>query len=209
MMDKDGRMIVRGRIAAALCLCLIFLAGCGEAKVPDVVDVPSVSVGKEGDVTVWQVGVFDRDDYVLSELQAMAVEEAGRFNSSMQKEAAVAIEKVEELNDGSGKVVVTYRFDGWESCTAYLEEELFFGTMSEAVLRGFGSGITLKSVKDDAVLPEGQLMQDTDSNLLVTDMKANVYCPGKVTHISDGARVNPDGSVDTSGADGRIYILYR
>lgn len=198
-----------GRLAAALCLCLALLAGCGEAKVPDVVDAPSVSVGKEGDVTVWQIGVFDREDYVLSELRAMAVEEAGRFNSARQKDAAVAVEKVEALEDGSNKVVVQYRFDGWDSCTAYLEEELFCGTVSEAALRGLGTGVTMKSVKDGAPLSEEELMQATDSYLIVTAMKANVYCPGKVTHISDGAAVNSDGSIDTSGAEGRTYILYK
>ena len=79
MMEKYGSSIFRGggispgrvhgRIAAAICLCLILLTSCGVAKVPEVVDTPSVAVSKEGEVTVWQVGLFDRTDYVVSELQ--------------------------------------------------------------------------------------------------------------------------------------------
>lgn len=203
MMEKYGR------IAAAVCLCLIFLTGCGEAKVPDLVDTPSVAVSKEGEVTVWQVGLFDKSDYILSELQSMAVEEAGRFNIAQGKESAVAVEKVEALEDGSGKVVVEYRFDGWASCTTYLKEELFYGTVADAGFRGLEMDISLKSVKDGTPLSEDALRQETGSYLIVTDMKANVYCPGKVTHISEGAEVNQDGSIDTSGADGKVYILFK
>ena len=213
-MEKCGSSMFRGggmphgRIAAVICLCLIFLTGCGVAKVPDVVDTPSVAVSKEGEVTVWQVGLFDRSDYILSELQSMAVEEAGRFNSAQGKEAAVAVEKVEALEDGSGKVVVAYRFDGWESCTAFLEEELFYGTVADARFRNLAEGISLKSVKDGTPLSEEQLAQEADGHVIITDMKANVYCPGKVTYISDGAEVNQDGSIDTSGADGTVYIVF-
>ena len=189
-----------GRLAAALCLCIVFLSGCGEAKVPDIVDTPSVAVSKEGEVTVWQVGLFDKADYVLSELQAMATQEAAQFNSVSGREA---------LEDGSGKVVVAYRFDGWESAAGFLEEELYFGTASQAAQEGRTAGMALEGVKDGAPYSEEQLRQDADSNVVITGIKANIYCPGKVTHVSPGATVNPDGSIDTSGTEGPVCILYR
>ena len=43
-------------------------------------------------------------NYVLSELQAMATQEAAQFNSASGREAAVTVDKVEALEDGSGKV---------------------------------------------------------------------------------------------------------
>ncbi len=198
-----------GRLAAAFCLCIIFLAGCGEAKVPDIVSAPSVAIGKEGEVTVWQVGLFDKADYVLSELQAMAAQEAGQFNSASGKADAVTVDKVEALGDGSGKVVVAYRFDGWESAAAFLEEELYFGTASQAAQEGRTAGMALEGVKDGAPYSEGQLEQAADSKVVITGIKANIYCPGKVTHVSPGALVNADGSIDTSGVEGPVCILYR
>lgn len=205
-----------GKLGAFLCLCAVLFSGCGQAgaKVPDVVDTPSVAVDGEGAVTLWQVGLFDKSDYVVSELQSMAVEEAARFNTSAGKDAAVAVEKVEALEDGSGKVVVTYRFDGWQSCTEFMksqfvEEQFFCGTVGEAFNQGYGTGATVKSVKDGSLLTEEQLRADTESRLIVTDMKANVYCPGKVNYISEGAEVNGDGSVNTAGAEGTVYILYK
>ncbi len=58
-------------------------------------------------------------------------------------------------------------------------------------------------------MPESQLAQWTDRSLVVTDMKANIYCSGTVTHVSSGAVLNKDGSVDTSGVEGLVYILLK
>lgn len=196
-----------GKLLAALGFCVLLLAGCGAAKVPDTVDKPSLAVNQDGEVTVWQVGLFDKADYVLSELQAMARDEAGRFNHSAGKAAAVAVEKVEALEDGSGKVVVAYRFDGWESASDFLEESIFVGTVADAIALGRTAGMDMKSVKDGADFPE-ELLGQAKGSALITDMKGNVYCPGKVTHISQGLTVNPDGSIDTSAAEGTVCILY-
>lgn len=195
--------------AAFLCLCFVFLTGCGEAKVPDVIDAPTVSIGKKGQITVWQVGEFDRADYILSELKDMAVEEATQFNIAMQKNAAVAVESVEALQDGSGRVMVVYKFDGWESCGEFLEEDLFFGTVKEAALKGFNTNVSMKGAKDGAVFTGEQLKQSGDKYLVITDMKANIYCSGRVAYISGDAALNEDGSVDTSGVEGLAYILLK
>lgn len=201
-------MIKYGKLAAALCLCALFLVGCGGVKVPDIVDTPSVAVDKEGAVTVWQVGLFDKTDYVLSELQAMASEEAGQYNTSVGKSAAVAVEKVEALEDGSGKVVVTYRFDGWESASEFLQEVFFTGTVADAVQQGRTSGVDMENIKDGADFSEESLQQ-AEGFVLITDMKGNVYCPGKVTHMSKGASLNSDGSINTLGVEGIACILYQ
>ena len=203
--DGAGKRHQYGRLAAILSLCLLCLAGCGEAKVPEIVESPSVAVDKGGEVSVWQIGVFDKTDYVLAELQDMAVKEAAQFNSSSGSDAAVAVEKVEALE--GGKVVVAYRFDGWESCSAFLEEDLFYGTVADAVTKGIDRGAALKSVKDDSPFSQEQLLSEADKRLIITDMKANIYCPGKVTHISQGASVNEDGSIDTTGVEGTACIM--
>lgn len=196
-----------GKSALAFWLCVLFLAGCGEGKVPDVVEVPTVAIGKEGNITVWQVGEFDKPYYNLAELTNMAVREAQEYNAAKGKEAVV-VEKTEMLGDGV-RVVVSYRFDGWESCTEFGGEHIFYGTVQEAAAKGFGTDVILRNVKDNTLLTETQLKSAEGQKLVITDIKANVYCPGMVTHISDGAAVNGDGSVDAAGLDGLVYILLK
>lgn len=197
-----------GKAALAVWFCIVLLAGCGEAKVPDVVTAPTVAVSKEGEVRVWQVGEFDKSYYNLAELGNMASQEAQDYNSAAGKEA-VTVEKAESLEDGSGRVVVCYRFDNWESCSGFGEDTLFYGTVKEAAVNGFYTDAAMKSVKDGSVLDAGLLGQSEGDYLLVTDMKADIYCPGKVTYISEGAVVNGDGSISSSEAEGLVYILMK
>ena len=193
-----------GKVALAVWFCIVFLAGCGEAKVPDVVTVPTVAVSKEGEVRVWQVGEFDKSYYNLAELGNMASQEAQDYNSAAGKEA-VTVEKTESVEDGSGKVVVCYKFDNWESCSGFGENTLFYGTVKEAAVNGFHTDAAMKSVKDGSVLDAGLPGQSDGDYLLVTDIKAD--CPGKVAYISEGAVVNGDGSISSSEAEGFVYIL--
>ena len=193
-----------GTFAVSICLCMVLLTGCGGAKVPDVVDNPAVSVGGEGEVTVWQTGEFGEAYYDVAELAAMAEQEAAEYNAEKGKEAAVTVEKAEVLADG--KVVVAYRFDGWESCADYTGETFFFGTVKQAEISGFDTGNTaMKSVKDGSQ----QAVWDTDKKVLITDMKADIYCPGRVEYISEGASVNEDGSIKPSEEDEFLYILLK
>ena len=82
------------------CLCMVFLAGCGEAKVPDVVDKPTVAIGREGEITVWQIGDFDKSYYNVAELANMAAEEVKEYNAAKGSETVV-VEKAENLPEGT------------------------------------------------------------------------------------------------------------
>jgi len=223
----SGKVCVgmKGKIAwlgAVVGLCVMFLAGCGEAKLPDVIKTQTVFISKDGQITLWLVMEFDGENYKLSELTSMAMEEAAEFNEGRAVEKAVSVEKVETLADGSGKVAVTYQFGDWKSCTEFIgnelfygTNELFYGTVSEAVSEGYGTRAILRNVKDNtleyfsSMCTEEALKQTSGKYLIVTDVKANVYCPGKVEYISDGAVVNEDGSVNTFGVEGLAYILLK
>ena len=195
-----------GKFAVILCLCGVFLAGCGGAKVPEVVDTPSISVGKEGEITLWQIGQFDKVYYELSELADMAQREAAAYNAKQGREAAVTVEKTEPL-DG-GRVMVVYRFDGWESCTGFGEEELFYGTVKEAALNGYSLDVNMLNAKDRTPITTG-LSQEEDKKLLITDIKANIYCDRRVISFSEGAQVNEDGSIRPSEEEELVYILVK
>ena len=74
-------------------------------------------------------------------------------------------------------------------------------------MNGFHTDAAMKSVKDGSVLDAGLQGQSDGDYLLVTDIKADIYCPGKVAYISEGAVVNGDGSISSSEAEGFVYIL--
>lgn len=206
----------RQSYALVVCLSVLLFSGCGPMHIPEVIDSTTVSVEENGQIRYWLVGEFDKDYYEISELNEMAVEEAQKFNAERetvtegaQKTYPVAVEKVEAVSTNERKVVVSYRFDGWESYSDFNEEDLFFGTVAQAIAAGYPVETALDSVKDDSRLTAEDVKAATERLVVITNVKADIYCPGKVTHISGNAVMNEDGSVGTSGADGLIYILMK
>ncbi len=196
------------------CTCMItalMLVGCGAAKVPEIVDVTSIVVADSGEVTSYLVDEFDKDYYDLADLTAMALQEAAQYNTQTQagERIPLTVEKVEALSDGSNKVVVTHKYDSVDTFMNYNGSVLFYGTVTEAVDAGYSLSVTLKNVKDGTLYSEAQLLQNPDKYLLITNEKAVIYCPRKVTYVSGDAVYNEDGTVDTSQAEGRVLILMK
>lgn len=193
-------------------LAAFMLVGCGQAKVPEIVNVTSIAVTEEGTVTSYLVDVFDKDYYNISDLASMATEEVAEYNTAHQtgETTPVTLDKVEALADGSGKVVVTHTYDSADTFTDYNEGSvLFYGTVADAVKEGYDLDVVLNSVKDDAIYIESQILQEQDRYVLITDEKAVLYAPKKVTHISENAVYREDGSVDASQAEGTVVILMK
>lgn len=202
-MNKHRECVIGSCILAGL-----LLTGCGGTKIPEVVDVTSIEITDEGAVTSYLVDVFDKDYYVLSELKDMVVGEAAQYNTEHQtgEQVPVTVEKVE----GSGsKVLVVQKYDSADTFADYNANALFYGTVEEALLEGYSPDSDLKSVKDGSVISGDMLTENLKRHILITDYKAKLYCPEKVTHISENAVYCDDGSVDGLAAEGTVVVLMK
>ena len=195
-------------------LISLMMTGCGEARVPDIIDKPMIAIAKNGEITEYLVGEFSAKTYYdISGLSSMAAEEAAQYNTANQTgtTAAVKLEKVEALEDGTGRVCIVYQYDSAESYTGFNEGSLFYGTVEEAISQGYSIDIDLKSVGggEEQTLTGEQLKQSVDKRLIIAPQGVSVYCPGKVEYISSNASMAEDGSVDTTAADSPVYILLK
>ena len=199
-----------GKLAAGTCLLAVLLSGCGRAKGPAEVTEPTLVISGDGKVTAYLVGEFDKSYYDLSELKAMAEEEAARYGSGSKKGTApVTVKSVEASQDGSGRIVLAYGFDGADSYKGFMKNELFYGTVEEAIVRGYVPEGFLQGAGGEVPMTVENLKEDKGRHLIVTDAAAVIYCPGKVTHMSMGAVLKEDGSVDASQTEGLVYILLK
>ncbi|MBR1931171.1 MAG: hypothetical protein IJ833_06820 [Lachnospiraceae bacterium] len=199
-----------GRIGVFACLALLF-AACGQAKLPETVDVTSLAVTDDGEVLSYLVDEFDKDYYSITDLTSMAMEEATEYNESHSDSSdtyPVTVNKVEMLSDSEGKVVLSHKFDSTETYARYNDQVLFYGTVGDAILAGYDLSGGVKNVKDGSVINEEQMMQDGGRKVLITDVKAVLYAPGRVAAISDGV-YNENGTVDTAKAQGNVIILLK
>lgn len=196
------------RLVAVFILLAVMFSGCGQATVTEDIQKTTLVIDNKGGVTAYLVGEFDKSYYDLSELTAMARDEAAEFSAGKSGSAAVTVEKVETAQDRS-RVVVEYVFDGTESYQDFLGERLFYGTVSEAIAQGYCRGVELKNVNDGSLLSEDDLAGEAKKHLIVTNAAAVIYCPDKVSHIGGEAFLNQDGSVDTTQTEGVAYILLK
>lgn len=198
-----------GGFLAFVCLLAMVLGGCGQDGVRGEVESTTISVDRNGRLTYYLIGEFDKDYYSLSELSAMAAEEVDDFNRSTEEKQSVAVDKVEILQENKSKVLIVYQFDGYASFNEFNGGDFFYGTVEEAFKQGYIREVQLKSVGDGSTKTEEQLKQEGTKKLIVTEEKAVIYCPSRVAYISEGAVLNEDGSVDAAAADGTVYILMK
>ncbi len=203
------------KIIACAGICVLALTGCssGVPELPEQVNTTTIAVDEAGAVTFYLVDSFDKDYYDVAELKAMVVEDAAQYNTENQigTVAPITVEKVAKVGNVTNDVVVTYKFMDDDTYEDYVEGELFYGTVTEAMAAGYQlSDFGLSSVKDGTAATEEWLTQKAgEQHILITNAKAAIYCPFKVTHVSQGAVYQEDGSVDAAQAEGSVYILMK
>ncbi len=198
-------VMMKKRVRAALCGCAIalLLSGCGGSAVPETVEETTILLNRDGSVTYYLAGMFDREYYDLTELADMAKEEAAEF-SRTNGASAVSVEKAEYAPGDSQSVVITYRFADCGSFQTFQESSFFYGTTVEAAAAGYRTADVTLQDADGA-----ETSVEKGGKLIVTAEKAYIYCPAKVLGASGGAVIREDGSVDTTAAEGIVYILLK
>jgi hypothetical protein len=197
---------------AGLMLCVMVLAGCGAAQVPDVVENTSLIIAKDGAVTSHIVDVFDKDYYDLNGLREMALEETDAYNTAHQSAdaALVTVERVEGLPGDDSTVVVTYSYDSADTYSDYNGCKLFYGTVQDATAAGYSfdkmNQVLFDTKGEKSIvstsLSEGKMAQ---KHVILLEEPTRVYCPYKVAYVSENAEIKDDGSIDTTGVFAEEY----
>ena len=209
MKNKRNRQIGKG-MGLLLCATLL-LSGCGQARVPENVDITSLVISAKGSVQSYLVEEFDKDYYSVSDLADMVVQEAADYNTGHQttEVTPVTVEKVEVLANDSSKVVVVQQFDSAATYEDFNEGVLYFGHASNLPEERSIDG-NLVSAKDGTAITADLLQKELEKkHIVITDAKAVIYCPYPVAYVSDGAVCREDGGVDTTQAEGLVTILLK
>lgn len=202
------------KIYMGLIIAVCLLSACGQAKLPDVVERDSIVIDKDGSITSYIIGDFDKDYYELSELTVMAREETSEYNKQNGADFVIARD-VELMEDGSPRARAIYDYASYIHYSGFNEENLYYGTVQEAVSEDSAADTffspsldfsSVKNVKDGSAADREKL---SNKHIVITDADALIYCPEPVAYISEGAVLNEDGSVDTAQADGIVIIIMK
>lgn len=217
--EENMKKLRKRRIASMIGVfsCLLLLTGCGQGeKTPDTITEPTIVVDKNGVITSYQIGDFDKDYYSVETLQKMAKQEADEFNANHLTEGeaiAVTVIRTEILPTDGTKVQMVLQFQNTDIYESYMKEInqtdslLFYGTVSQGLMEGYEPETDLVSVKGDKTLSGEDYYGMEKRHILVTDEKGIIRCPGKILYVSEGVVLTEDGGADTSAVEGTAYIL--
>lgn len=199
---------------------MLAMAGCGEGAVEEPIRTSTIVLSADGSFTQCRVEKFDKDYYQLSELESMIRQEVSDYVSMVpvrpsESGQSVAVEQVSVLEEDNSQVMVALHFAGSGVYGDYMAEvdrqssELFYGTVQEALERGYDLAGSLQDVKKGAAITAEQLDKNGEKMILIFEDALQIRCPSKVLYISGNVRLTEAGYVDGTGGEGLKYVVIK
>jgi len=189
-------------------------SGCTQEEVIIPVTEPTLEVTSEGNLIAYLVEDFDKDYYVLEELDAMVREEVAEYvaEQALVTETGaegMAVESVTMAEDGSKKVVVALKFANSEIYEDYFDAEIFYGTVGEAAQQGYDLSAALTNVEDGELFAREDVEKQSKRKILITEEAVIVRLPKKVLYLGANAALTEDGFVDCTQSEGLKLMIFK
>ena len=209
MKRKVTRLKKRISSASAVCLsAALMAAGLTACAAPAKEEGTTVSVSKEGTVSLHIIESFDKPYYDQDELQQMILSEAADYNREVGA-GNVSVEKI-VVEDNMAVVDMTYA-----SAADYAGFQggiFFLGTAKEAQEAGYELNVVLSGAEDELkTIGMSDMLAMSEYQLLITDMKETVTLNGKAEYVSDNVIFSENRkTVAFGGEEGELaYVMYR
>lgn len=211
------RHLKRLLVVTAVCLSIggAFLTGCSGEQEQVYVPITSntLELTETGDLIAYIVEDFDKDYYDINELKTMVDAEIAAYNQEKANlaegagRAPIIVDKVMMAEDGSLKAVVALNFENSLVYEDYMGEQVFFGTVAEAMAEGYELAGVLKSVKKGEALTGEKLKKSGDKMILIVGDDVTVRTYSAVQYLSDNATLTTNGYVDATTPESMKYMI--
>lgn len=200
--------------------CMLALAGCGEQAAEEPIRTSTIVLAGDGSFTQCRVEDFDKDYYQLGELENMIRQEVQNYVGTAAAQTAdggfaVSVEQVSVLEENRERVMVALHFADSGIYGDYMKEvdqqysELFYGTVNEALARGYDLADSLLEVKKGTAITAEQLEKIGQKWVLIFEDALQVRCPSRVLYISGNVRLTEAGYVDGTSGEGLKYVVIK
>lgn len=182
----------------------VLLTGCGQSGTGE--QVTELQIDKNGGVTGTIVEAFDKEYYTLDGLEAMIQSEMTEYNRSGEK---ISLKKAELSEDGS-TVTVVMHYVSCEDYTAFNEEELFYGTIAEALKKGYTFDTKfVKTSGETLALSKEALEEMAEKHVLIVRESIQVSLPAKVLYMTEGTVSVNNKCIQAQNASGLTYVIMK
>lgn len=177
------------------------LAGCGDEEA--VYDTTTLIVNSDGTMTEVAVEAFDKEYYNASELESYAKSEVQDYNYK-KVSTQILLEGV-EVEDGVAKVTMSYKTD--EDYREFNEDELFVGTVKEAMEEGYSFDKTFTVYGKEEAVSVAKATEVSTYGIVITTQAMDVIVPNKILYISDNVTAQSKKKATAAGEE--CYIIYK
>lgn len=179
------------------------LYGCGEAAA----ESSTITIDKDGRISYVIFEDFEQDYYDSDELKSMAEREIDEYNAGYD-EARVTLEDTKLIeSDDNRRVRLTMSFSSCEDFSNFNREELFYGTVQEAGLKGYDVSESL--IDNDGIRIESSYLNDNkDKHVIISGAAARVVAPYNIVYMSKEVSLTGKKEAALSpGFEGDIQLL--
>lgn len=173
---KNGRA---GVLLAVPMMTFAVLMGCGI----DRIDTTTISIDKDGRVTSTIIEDFGESNYDLQELRDMASREASVYNSDFMSDK-VFLESTSQ-NEQTGDVTMVISYNSTSDYSHFNQVSLFYGTVSEALEKGYKISDQLVD-KDGNALEEEGINEHLEDHIIISSDKSNIVAPYNISYMTRG-----------------------
>lgn len=166
-------------IMLTMVLSVSMLAGCGKNYEAN---TSTVFVGKDGQVVTTSVEEFDTEKFDKDDLESYVKEQIEKYTASNDKDSV----KLKSLKVKDGKATLTISYASVKDYIAFDGEELFSGTVAEALAEGYEFDGEFAVIKDGKaeLANRNDIVADDSLKVVVIKGAVNVHVDGEVVYAS-------------------------
>lgn len=204
-MNKRKNSRLRTAFWFMLILASVHLSGCGAGEVEE---GGSVSIQKDGSISVSITESFDKSYYDKDELQKKILTEAADYNRQTGT-GSITVNKVSVEKD---MALVEMSYGKAEDYAAFNDSVFFVGTPAQAEEKGYDLNTVLSGTKD-AMETVGitDIRTMSEYTILITGGKEPVTLNGKAAYVSSNVTVSKNlkkVSFDKASEE-LAFVLYK
>jgi hypothetical protein len=162
-----------------LLLIMSLFTGCGNKE--EEFAETAVIINAKGIVTNEIVEPFDKSYYDENELRDIIDKELTGYCRSIDDENAC---RLDSLSVREGVATAKIEFSDYNAYAGFNEVDFFYGTINEAVEKGYSTDVTMKSADDDSTISRYEFEALGENRLVVVSEPVLVKLPGKIAYTT-------------------------
>lgn len=159
----------------------LMLCACGKED-----DTTRIEISKEGAVKSVISENFTEPNYDINELSELATSDIADYNSEYLS-TKISLDSL-KYNEKTGMIKMIMSYNSAYDYAAFNHETLFYGTVTEAVEKGYQLSGDMVGTGDDK-LPDDWKEEYKDKHIVICEEKIKVKTPYKIEYTTQGVNV--------------------